>query len=80
MGRLLTDEEFRRRFAAEPVALLAELSASGVELTGCELVALSRFDWKAAERCARAIDPRLVKADLRTDASRSAKRETTETE
>ena len=76
MGRLLTDDEFRRRFAADADAALDEMRASGLELTPCELGALSRFDWKAAERCARAVDPRLLKADLlgghRTSRSRGA--------
>ena len=65
MGRLLTDDGFRRRFAADPPAELAALTAGGVELTSCELAALARFDARVAERCARAVDPRLLKADLR---------------
>ena len=64
LGRLVADEEFRRRFAAEPGATLAELSAAGFELTPCESRALAGFNARAAERCSRAIDPRLVKADL----------------
>ena len=65
MGRLRTDDEVRRRFAADPAATLDELAKSGLSLTWCERAALARFDWKVAERCARAVDPRLLKADLR---------------
>jgi putative modified peptide len=70
MGRLLTDDEFRRRFAADPPAALAALTADGVALTTCELAALERFDARVAERCARAVDPRLLKADLGAGSSR----------
>ena len=64
VGRLVTDEGLRARFAAAPVALLDELVASGIELTPCERHALAALDPRAAERCARELDPRLVKVDL----------------
>lgn len=64
IGRLVTDEEFRRRFTARPAAVLRELTAGGMELTECELRVLSAFDPRIAARCARAIDPRIQKADL----------------
>lgn len=64
VGRLVTDEAFRRRFAADPSAVLRELTASGWELTECELRVLSAFDARIAARFARAIDPRIQKADL----------------
>jgi hypothetical protein len=64
IGRLMTDEEFRRRFAGDPAAVLGELTAGGWELTECELRVLSAFDARIAARCARAIDPRIQKADL----------------
>jgi hypothetical protein len=64
IGRLVTDEEFRRRFAADPSAVLGELTASGWELTACELRVLSALDSRVAARFARAIDPRIQKADL----------------
>jgi hypothetical protein len=74
MGRIVTDDEFRRRFASDPAATLRELTAAGVELTPCELQGLAAFDWRAAERCARAVDPRLLKADLRCGAGRELRR------
>lgn len=64
VGRLVTDEGFRRRFAESPATVLGELTANGMELTDCELRALSAFDVRVAARCAHAIDPRIQKADL----------------
>lgn len=64
IGRLVTDEGFRRRFTENPSALLREVMASGLELTACEFRVLSAFDPRVAARCARAIDPRIQKADL----------------
>jgi hypothetical protein len=64
IGRLVTDEEFRRRFAEGPSAVLRELTASGLELTACEFRVLAAFNPRIAARCARAIDPRIQKADL----------------
>lgn len=64
VGRLVTDEEFRRRFAGNPSAVLSELKASGWELTDCEFRVLSALDSRIAERFASDIDPRIQKADL----------------
>lgn len=68
IGKLVTDEEFRRRFAAGPFPALRELIESGVELTHCEERVLAAFDMRLAARCAQKIDPRLQKADLRSGA------------
>lgn len=65
IGRLVTDEAFRRRFAEDPAAVLADLTAAGMELNACELHVLSALDPKVAARFARALDPRIQKADLR---------------
>lgn len=64
IGRLVTDEEFRRRFAEGPAAVLREWMAGGLELNDCEFRVLSAFDARIAARCARAVDPRIQKADL----------------
>jgi len=64
IGRLVTDEGFRRRFGEDPLAVLRDLMASGLDLTACEFRVLSAFDPRIAARCARAIDPRIQKADL----------------
>jgi hypothetical protein len=64
IGRLVTDEAFRRRFAQEPDAVLRELAEEyGLELTLCERSALRAIDAARLERLADAIDPRLQKTD-----------------
>jgi hypothetical protein len=67
IGRLVTDEEFRRRFRRNPPQALAELAASGYELNPCERRALLSIAPEEAERFAGAIDPRLQKGDLKGD-------------
>jgi hypothetical protein len=64
VGRLVTDEEFRRRFGENPAVVLREWREGGLELTECEFRVLSAFDTRVAARCASVIDPRLQKADL----------------
>ena len=65
IGRLVTDERFRRGFAADPKGTLEELAQSGLELTWCELRALLSIDSRLVQRLADSIDPQLQKADLR---------------
>ncbi len=65
IGRLLTDEELRRRFVERSRETLGELRAAGYELTDDEIDALVRSDptlWPAA---ARKIHPRLQRCSLR---------------
>lgn len=64
IGRLVTDEAFRRRFRENPRATLEGLSKSGIELTPCEMQALVSIDPHHVTRLADAIDPRLQKTDL----------------
>ena len=64
IGRLVTDEGFRRRFTKDPQAALKDLTESGAELTICELKALSSIDPRILARMADVIDPRLQKCDL----------------
>ncbi len=64
IGRLVTDEGFRRRFALAPAAALQEIVETGVELTVCELRALAALDPRVLARCADALDPRIQKTDL----------------
>jgi hypothetical protein len=61
IGKLATDEAFRRRFFAEPAAVLRELGERGAELTFVETQALLALDPDAVESFAGAIDPRLQK-------------------
>lgn len=64
IGRLVTDEAFRRRFAADREELLRELVVQGFELTWCELEVLGQLDLRALARFAERIDPRIHKSDL----------------
>ena len=63
IGRLVTDEAFRYRFAEDPDAALREMIECGAELTCLELQALASVDPRLVERIAKAIDPRIQKID-----------------
>ena len=65
VGLLVTDEAMRRRFAADPQATIQSLSESGLALSFCERQALVSIDPRQLARCAEAIDPRILKADLK---------------
>jgi len=69
IGRLATDEEFRRRFETSREAALEELIASGVPLTPVEHRALLDLDVAACQRFAQRLDPRLQKIDPRGESS-----------
>lgn len=64
IGRLVTDEAFRRRFSRDPADTLRSLTDIGIDLTVCELQALVAIDPGLVTRFADAIDPRLQKTDL----------------
>lgn len=64
IGRLVTDEGFRRRFATGAETLLLGLSECGIELTACEIQALVAIDAGRLAQFADSIDPRLQKTDL----------------
>jgi len=68
IGRLLTDEAFRHRFARDPVATLRELNESGCELNPCELRALASIDAEQASSFAESLDPRILKCDIQAGA------------
>ena len=57
IGRLATDEAFRRRFTDDREGLIRELVAGGVELTRCERHALGSLDTRAIHRFADELDP-----------------------
>ncbi len=65
IGRLVTDEGFRRRFRAGPAAVIDELVASGIALTPVERQALLELDATACDEFADRVDPRLQKVCLR---------------
>jgi putative modified peptide len=64
IGRLVTDEAFRRRFAEDPGEALRKITECGVELTDLELRALASIDARSAEQFAEAVDPRIQKIDI----------------
>jgi hypothetical protein len=64
IGRLATDEGFRRRFVADATGSLSELRQQGHELTAVEVEALLALDLTAIDRLAGAIDQRLQKVDF----------------
>ena len=63
IGRLVTDEGFRRRFAVDPAEVLQEMMETGCELTCLEQRAISSIDPDVAARFADAIDPRIQKVN-----------------
>lgn len=64
IGRLITDEQFRAAFLADPSATLRELRSRGLELTETEAAALIKTDPALWARAAEWLDPRLHKASL----------------
>lgn len=71
IGRLVTDEQFRFEFVANPEATLLGLRELGLELSPIEIAALVRTDPTVWIRAAEALDPRLQKARLTSDARTS---------
>jgi hypothetical protein len=63
IGRLATDPLARRRFAADPAAVLREFQDAGYELTAIELDALAATDPEAMRAFAESIDRRIRKAN-----------------
>jgi len=63
IGRLVTDEGFRLRFAADPGEVLQEMIECGCELTCLEQRAIASIDPEVAARFADAIDPRIQKVN-----------------
>ena len=64
IGKLATDEGFRRRFLSDAVAALKELGPRGCELTAIEIEALTALDPEAIQSFAGAVDQRLQKIDF----------------
>jgi len=61
IGRLVTDEQFRARFAEDPEASLREVMECGMELTSVEVGALAGMDVALVSQFADRIDPRIQK-------------------
>lgn len=66
IGRLVTDEEFRETFLADPHRALSDLLERGTHLTHAEISALVATDSALWEQVAEQVDPRLQKASLKT--------------
>ncbi len=64
IGRMVTDQGFRRRFQRKRFEALFEIVASGLELTTVELQALAAMDSALVARFADALDPRIQKIEL----------------
>jgi hypothetical protein len=67
VGRLITDEQFRRGFLADPEITLMALRERGLELSRTEIAALLNTDAALWVRTADGIDPRLQKTSLRNE-------------
>ena len=64
IGRLVTDEAFRRQFAADPVSAVEALTSGGMELNECERRALASIDPREVERFSETLHPCIQKSDL----------------
>jgi hypothetical protein len=67
IGRLITDEDFRRSFMRDPHGTLARIDGLGLELTAFETLAIIATDHALWERVASQVDARLQKASLTGD-------------
>jgi hypothetical protein len=67
VGCLVTDEELRRRFIADPRGTIGLAQQRGLVLTGAEVDALLASPVALWERLAATLDPRLQKASLKRD-------------
>ena len=65
IGKLATDEGFRRKFEVNREAALTETIANGMQLTPVEQRALLDLDVNACERFAGCLDLRIQKISLR---------------
>lgn len=65
IGRLVTDEEFRREFETDPSGVMRGLIERGAALTGPEVAALAATPSDVWRRAARDLDPRLQKVSLK---------------
>ena len=59
VGKLVTDDAFRRRFEEDRAEVLTAMSAIRPELTSEEREALLMLDLSTCERFAKTLDPRI---------------------
>jgi hypothetical protein len=67
IGRLITDEHFRKQFLHDAENTLLSLRDLGLELSRTEMAALISTDPALWARTADALDPRLQKASLTSE-------------
>lgn len=67
IGRLVTDDQFRREFLLDPQGTLFNLCDRGLELSKTEIAALVGTDPTLWTSTADRIDPRLQKASLKSE-------------
>jgi len=67
LGRLLTDEELRGRFAHAPFETLTALAEEGWDLTRGEIEAFVQTDVTLWSRVAAKLPSRIQRCSLRTD-------------
>ena len=68
IGRLVTDEELRHRFARAPLETLEAMAERGCELTRGEIAAFVEVDVDLWSRVAAKLPSRLQRCSLRQDA------------
>lgn len=66
IGRLVTDEDFRRAFRNDPHKTLSDAEQWGLAFTAVEVSALLATDQTLWDRIAIELDSRLQKASFRT--------------
>ena len=64
IGRLITDEGFRRSFMRDPHGTLSRAAALGLDVSAGEMLALMATDPALWEMVADQVDARLQKASL----------------
>jgi hypothetical protein len=70
IGRILTDEELRARFVAQPDSTLAWLRDKGYDLTDSEMDAIARTDRRLWGAGSKWLDMRLQRCHLTAAGSR----------
>ncbi len=69
IGRLVTDEGFRRRFFEDPARVLRDITCCGLELTDIEVGCLAKIDPRVSVRFAESLDARIRKLDVAATAT-----------
>jgi hypothetical protein len=67
VGRLITDEDFRREFLQNPETTLRGLCERGLDLSKTEIAALVNTEPSLWARTAECVDPRLQKISLKSE-------------